>query len=263
MPRRAAGKVAVKVAVDPAALAAVRRVFSRVGEEVGGRALRQVVTEVAKDASYWLKSNLRSRRRTGQSEAAAGGRYRMYRDNAFHVGVTGERSHQTIRDPRFGKVTPTKYFHLIEGGRRAVAPKRAKVLAIKVLRVQGNRPFKRTPGGYRWKLRPPPKPSARSRRGGASPVKQPPGRGRPTMMSKYGGTWERTKKRVRGGYVVFAPRAAAAPGYKVVEREKSRFGQYASSHIRDRLSWVVHQQARAGTQANIGRAANRLARSNP
>lgn len=260
------GQVRVRVAVDRAALAEVQRVVAKVGEEIAGKALTQVVAEVSRDASWWIKSNLRPRKRTGQQEVAAGGKARVYKDGKYHVGLVGARSKHTVRDPRFGKVVPTKYLHLIEGGRKPVAPKKAKVLAIKVLRVSPrHRSHKKIPGGWQWKLRPAPKPSAR-RRGGASgkpPAKTP--RRRKIILSvknSWNKLWERGKK-VGGAYTIFAPRAVAAPGYKVVAREQSRFGKYASQHITARLSAMVHQQARARTQSNIRRAANRLARSNP
>lgn len=263
MATRVRGQARIRVKVDPAARAEVRRNIERVGQAMTGKALNAIVGDVSRDAAWWVKANMRPRKRTRQAEIALGGKAKGYRDGQVQVGLVGPRSHHTINDPRFGKVVPTKYFHLVEGGRKPVEPKKAKVLAIKVLRLQSRRSHRKIPGGWQWKMKRAPKPSARSRRGGSAKPSKPARRkiilGVKNSWSKL---WERAKK-VGGAFLIFAPRAAAAPAFKVVEREQARFRRVASTRIARELSTRIWQQARNQTQSNIRRAANRLARSNP
>jgi hypothetical protein len=256
---------ALRVVIDPASLAAVRGAVRDFGEVLTKRAVREALAKAGRVGAQRIKNNLlvSGNVRTRQLVRAEGEKVVAYKDSVFYALLVGPRSHQTIDDPRFGRVTPTKYMHLVEGGRRAVAAKRAGALAIKLAKLDPSRVgrrkagkgFRRLVGGWQWKLLPPP----RKGRGRKSLVAR---RVRPTKRQRRASQVldmgrERTLqfKKVGGGYVVFARRADKAFPYKPVARAVPDFAAAVKNVV---AAEVWNRALRAAAKAELRKTARLL-----
>lgn len=193
-----------------------------------------------------LKRNTRIGKRTGMLEKARGYRYRSYKRNDIWVVLVGARSNMHANHSFWGKIVPTKYDHLFEGGRAAVrAGTRttrkngkttkhatgARVLAMKVKSLAAG-----TSGSRIGKSSAPQKvPILLLNRATGNLAKAM--RNTKHRLTRYlGGVWRvRKGKKVPGGWIVFAMSAAAVTGRLPVENAEPWFASHAPKCVIDEL----------------------------
>lgn len=117
------------VKFDVRGLPEVKAAFEGVKAGVQNRVLKAALRKVASTANKTAKSGVTGRR-TGQLKRSVGLVYRAYRKGGGFAFVVGPRKGFKVINPETGKnVDPVFYAHLVEGGRRAVAPVNKRVLA--------------------------------------------------------------------------------------------------------------------------------------
>ncbi len=120
--------------IDPASSHAVRAALEGIKQGVRNKVVKGGVGKAARIAAKQVKASI-PKGPTGAYKAAVGVKYKSYRSAAVWVFVVGARKGMARPNPRpFAKgyspaaFDPVKYGHLVEGGRKAVAPARARML---------------------------------------------------------------------------------------------------------------------------------------
>lgn len=198
----------LRVRVDPRSDREVRDALDVLRESFANRVLRNAAGKAARRTRPSVKKQIN--KVSGAYGAAVAAKVARVGRKSIYVGLVGPQTKFTRRHPLFGYRTsgtrwwsgsyeegfsvnpgdnrPTKYSHLLEGGRKPVAPKRSKVLAFVVPTLK--------PG----------------KRGGEVPKG---GQSQDTRKGKPG-----RAIRVRGGgYLVFAKRVGPAPPRRPVQSQ--------------------------------------------
>ncbi len=161
-------------------VAQVREALRAVKDEVAGPLMLRGVQAGCRKVVPVVRQNLSRNRLTSATTRSIGVKVQKFRDGQGAIGLVGPRRYHRILHPAFGyrsrglwrqtnpgTTDPPKILHLIEGGRKAVRPTKAKVLALVVPRLDGRRkpgiaiaggearklgkkptPPKRVPGGF-------------------------------------------------------------------------------------------------------------------
>lgn len=127
--RAAMGVKNLKLGISSDDVAAIRRAFNGVKVGVANRVLKGAIAKVSRRTAKVAKSEIRSVR-SGLSKKSIGTKYRQYGRNGTFAYVIGMRKDfVAMVEGRPHK--PYKIAHLIERGRAAVRPIRARLLANK------------------------------------------------------------------------------------------------------------------------------------
>jgi hypothetical protein len=141
--------VSVRFSIDLSEIAAVQSALEGVKIGVQNRVIKAALRKIASQGLKAAKSNLRVKR-TGQLRRSLGLRPRTYQRGAVNLIVIGARRKFRIEGPDGKWVDPTKYAHLVEGGRKANTPTRKRRMAFAVggnlvfakrVRAYGGDPF--------------------------------------------------------------------------------------------------------------------------
>lgn len=247
--------------IDQKSLTSVQLSIRMYGTQAVNRAVRQGVGIITRNGAQRLKAALMDHRRTGAYYRAVGSRVKTYRNGV--VGIIGARGNMSVLDPIFGKVTPTKYAHLEEGGRKEVKPLRALALRIKVKKFdpakRARKNATRIEGGYQYLERPTPKPRSvgnrRTRNKG--PKKKTAPRVRRTRVTKryFNKLWVQGKK-VGGGWAFYSMYAAPAMPHRSLARVRFYLAQTMQRQL---LGYMQGQVPHIAQSIRNRRVAGRLA----
>lgn len=166
--------------------------------------------------------------RTGQLERSRGMKQKSYRRSRVWVVLVGARHGFRQDYPFWGKVDPTKYDHLFEGGRKAV--KAGSKTVRRGYKVGGRRIVlnvrqKTNAKLLAMKIKIPPKAKRKGRVNKKHIQRQI--RKRTGIKRLY----VRGARKVAGGYIVYAKVAKAVAGRKPVERNVNNFAKNAEQSI--------------------------------
>lgn len=212
----------------PAVRAAYRdfndQYINRLVKTGAGKAGRKTVPPVKAATSPGL--------RTGQLERSRGMKQKSYRRSKVWVVLVGARHGFRMSDPFWGKVDPTKYDHLYEGGRNRVRAGSKTVrrgARIGNRRVQINVKQPTNAKVLTIKIKQPPKGKKKGRVNKKHIQKQ--------IRKQLGikRLYVRGARKVMGGYIVYAKVAKAAPPHKPVERNVNTFARNAESSITNEI----------------------------
>lgn len=220
------GRIIVQTNVRgyPAVQAAYRdfkdQYINRLVKTGAGKAGRKTVPGV--------KSATKPGHRTGILESSRGMKQKSYRRSKVWVVLVGARHGFGGTLPFWGKVDPTKYDHLFEGGRnrvRAGTRTVRKPASIGGRRVMVNVRQKTNAKVLAMKMKIPPKAKRKGRVNKKHIQRQI--RKRTGIKRLY----VRGARKVLGGYIVYAKVAKAVAGRKPVERNMTNFATNAQTCI--------------------------------
>jgi len=205
---------------------------------------------------------------TGQLSKSRGMKYKFYRSTNVWIVLVGARAGYRAYHPFWGVIDPTRYDHLVEGGRKQVVAglrtsmRRGRLisrntgktfLAIKVKTLRNpSMPHSRfsAPGLLRLQLLIPPagRPGGRQSHGTPGNLSS---RIRRLLRKQFGMNFHvRQGKKVAGGYIIFAKFASAVAGHKPVEKNRLPFAYIAANEIPDEI--------RAGIPRLLAKYGNRI-----
>lgn len=208
--------------VEVRGLDAVRAGLEQVKAGVSGSLMAKGVQVGGRRTVPTVRANLAKNRQTGATSKSIGVKVMKFSNGQGAVGLVGPRRYHRLQHPAFGyrsrglwrqdhpgTTDPAKIMHLIEGGRVAVRPKKAKVLAIVVARLRN-------------RIQPPRK---RSIAGGSIVV--------PGGFAQRLGKKPSKPKKVAGGFLIFRKFARAAKGTRPMKRSESAMASNAIAGVAD------------------------------
>lgn len=238
-------RVGVNVAGLPACVAAYRDFKDKYINQLVRNGARRAGSRTAR----LVKVDTQRHDRTGQLSKSRGMKYKAYRQANIWIVLVGARAGYRAFHPFWGVIDPTRYDHIVEGGRKmVVAGTRTSrkgsrliknstgksVLAIKVKTLRIGAPTNNkynAPAMIHLQLLIPPKgkPGGRQSRGRPGNLSM---RIRRILKRTYGIDFHvRQGKKVAGGYIVFAKFARAVRGVKPVENNKGNFIRYSMIEV--------------------------------
>ena len=231
----------IKVGVNIGGLQEVQAAYRDLRASYVNRLVKAGAIKAGRRTVPEVKRRTKVGKRTGMLEKARGYRYRSYKRSDIWVVLVGARSNMHAEHSFWGKIVPTKYDHLFEGGRARVeagvrtirlqASRKTSftgkpLLAIRVKHKNGRVGKRKAVGQERLILR--------NKVTGNLPNIMS---GSKKWLSKYlGGAWTvREGKKVPGGYIVYAKSAKAVKGRKPVEGAEPFFARKAPQCVIDEI----------------------------
>lgn len=102
--------------------------FDGVKVGVANRVLKRMLNRLALRGSRKAKDFLKPKR-SGQLRKSLGTRFRKYQGGTLFAYIVAPRKGYATRDRYGNRIDPRYYAHLVEKGRKAVQPKKAKVMS--------------------------------------------------------------------------------------------------------------------------------------
>ena len=239
----------IQVRANIGGLPQVQAAYRDFKDQYINRLVKSGAQKAGRKTVWPVKSDTQKNDRTGQLSKSRGMKYKFYKSSNVWVVLVGARAGYRAVHPFWGIIDPTRYDHIVEGGRKMVvagtrtgfrngiSTKKktgATVLAMKVKRLKpGQRSAKNgnLPQMLHLKLLIPPKGRPGSRQGRGTPASLS-RRVHQILYRQFGMKFQvRRGKKVPGGYIVFAKFAKATKGTKPVERNEPYFAKTAENEI--------------------------------
>lgn len=236
----------IKVQVDIGGIQEVKDAYKYLRFGYANRLIKSGAIKAGRRTVPTVKRYTNKNKRTGMLEKSRGHTYKVYKKGNIWVVLVGARTGMWAYHPFWKWIKPTRYDHLLEGGRKEVVagtstdkkgnknPTGKNVLAIKVKRIDPARRFASTssdkgasmPGKQRLNLQ------TRFRGNLGNALKDPKKR----IVNYEGKNWSLARgKKVSGGYIIFAQRAAPVLGVMPVENSEPTFRRLAPQAIIDEI----------------------------